>query len=49
MCGNTVKIILPDLFPELSAKKLEKYKELTTKPISSFCKLCALKNRRNND
>lgn len=40
-CGNQVTVILPELFPNLTAKALEKYKRISLTPISHYCRNCA--------
>lgn len=45
-CGNIVKAILPDLFPNLNAKKLEEFKRICEKPKSEFCEKCNIGKER---
>ena len=39
-CGNQVSILMPDLFPNLTAKQLEKFKNLSLIPIENHCRQC---------
>ena len=39
-CGNDVVVVMPDLFPNLTAKQLEKFKRLSLMPIEDNCRHC---------
>ena len=46
-CGRQVSVLLPDLFPDITAKSLEKFKRLSLIPIKNLCKHCADNKEEN--